>query len=69
MRCCRDCPNRGCGAYHDKCEKYQAEAANNRKTNATRIIESEKDSMRFLYRENKKLMKNGIRKGDKTKKA
>lgn len=57
MKCCRDCPDRGCGAYHDKCEKYQAEAANNRETNATRIIESEKDSMRFLYRANKKLMK------------
>lgn len=57
MRCCRDCPNRGCGAYHDKCEKYQAEVANNHGTNATRIIESEKDSMRFLYRENKNLMK------------
>lgn len=57
MRCCRDCPNRGCGAYHDKCEKYQAEVTNNRKTNTTRITESEKDSMRFLYRENKKLMK------------
>lgn len=61
MICCRDCPNRGCGAYHDKCEKYQAEVANNRETNATRIIESEKDSMSFLYRENKKL----IRKWDK----
>lgn len=57
MRCCRDCPNRGCGAYHDKCEKYQAEVANNHGTNATRIIESEKDSMSFLYRENKKLMR------------
>lgn len=57
MKCCRDCPNRGCGAYHDKCEKYQAEVANNHGTNATRIIESEKDSMRFLYRENKKLMR------------
>lgn len=21
---CKDCPKKGCGAYHDICEKYQA---------------------------------------------
>lgn len=20
---CKDCPNRGCGSYHDKCREYQ----------------------------------------------
>lgn len=20
---CKDCPDKGCGAYHDKCPKYQ----------------------------------------------
>lgn len=24
VRCvCQTCPDKGCGAYHDKCEKYQ----------------------------------------------
>ena len=22
--CCKDCERKGCGAYHDICEKYQA---------------------------------------------
>lgn len=55
MRCCRDCPNRGCGAYHDKCEKYQAEVNKNRITNSVKLMEGEKNSMGFLYQRLKKL--------------
>lgn len=28
--CCNNCPNKGCGAYHDRCEKYQAELMTHR---------------------------------------
>ena len=24
MKCpCKECPDKGCGSYHDQCEKYQ----------------------------------------------
>jgi hypothetical protein len=55
MKCCRDCPDRGCGAYHDKCEKYQAEVNKNRITNSVKLMEGEKNSMGFLYQRLKKL--------------
>ncbi len=55
MKCCRDCPNRGCGAYHDKCEKYQAEVNKNRIANSVKLMEGEKNSMGFLYQRLKKL--------------
>lgn len=27
MNVCKNCPRKGCGAYHDKCQKYQEEKA------------------------------------------
>ena len=28
MACpCKDCPQKGCGSYHDQCEKYQSWSA------------------------------------------
>lgn len=34
---CKDCPKKGCGAYHDICEKYQAFRAEKEKENEERI--------------------------------
>lgn len=25
MKSCKNCPNKGCGSFHDKCEKYNTE--------------------------------------------
>ena len=54
MKCCRECPNKGCGAYHDVCEKYQTEVNKNRIANDVKLMEGEKDSMCFLYQQKKK---------------
>ena len=47
MKCCYSCPNKGCGAYHDKCEKYQEQVKANRIAHEERYMDNIKDSMAY----------------------
>lgn len=40
IKCCMDCERKGCGSYHDECEKYQAEKEKIRKIREERQLES-----------------------------
>lgn len=36
MNACLNCPNKGCGAFHDKCEKYKAQVKKEREIREAR---------------------------------
>lgn len=54
VKCCRDCPNRGCGAYHDKCTRYKEAVEANLQILKAESLEKEKKSMEFIYHINRK---------------
>lgn len=43
---CKDCPNKGCGVYHDECKEYQAWITKNAEIKAK--TKGEKDAKHFI---------------------
>lgn len=40
IRPCKDCPNKGCGSYHDKCQAYQDFVAERDKISENKVKKS-----------------------------
>ena len=47
MKCCQKCANKGCGAYHDKCQPYQEEIAVHRKALSDKYMDNIKDGLAY----------------------
>lgn len=53
---CKDCENKGCGIYHDECEKYQKfkeyneKISNERAKSVESYLNTTKGAMKFKYR-------------------
>ena len=48
---CKECPRKGCGSYHDICQDYQREKAENRVKDKKKQAEQEIDAA--LYQINR----------------
>lgn len=57
---CKNCARKGCGSYHDECEKYQKYV--NRQQEAYRKKEAAHDLMSFEYDRKRKSLKEYLNK-------
>ena len=46
---CKDCPNKGCGVYHSKCEKYLKFLSENEKRKKALMFENQLYSITFQH--------------------